>query len=110
MNPTASIVRQSCCCGGVNEKAAHTRRAGRTLGEAAGWVASSTLLILMPKCPACIAAYIAASTGLGVSVSSAGYARIALIAMGITSIMLLAMRRIRNVRRRRRATDVQPSG
>ena len=51
-------------------------RVSRGLGSAAG-------LALMPKCPACIAAYLALGTGVGISLSAAAHLRTAFMVAGI---------------------------
>jgi hypothetical protein len=56
--------------------------AGR-LGGLAGWLGSAAGLALMPKCPACIAAYMALGTGVGISLSAAAHLRTAFMVAGI---------------------------
>jgi len=70
-------------------------------GEIAGWIVPSAVLALLPKCPACVAAYVALATGLGISVSSATYVRGGLIALCAGSLAYLATRRIRQAFRLR---------
>ncbi|WP_367871464.1 hypothetical protein [Luteolibacter sp. Populi] len=60
--------------------------------EAASWLVPGSLLILMPKCPVCLAAYVAAATGLGLSVPAALGLRITLIVLCIVSLAFLAAR------------------
>jgi len=53
-----------------------------------GWILPATVLALMPKCPACVAAY-AAIIGVGLSFSAASYVRASLI--GFSAVLLCIM-------------------
>ena len=82
------------CCGVVDgdaEKRVPNRRRFRSM---AGWIVPSATLALIPKCPMCLAAYLAIGTGLGVSISTATYLRMALIVMCVASLLYLAGRKI----------------
>ncbi|MBW8682790.1 hypothetical protein [Chitinophaga rhizophila] len=48
------------------------------------------LLAIIPKCPFCLAAYLALGTGIGLSVTSARYLHISLLCAGIIPLSLLA--------------------
>ena len=70
------------CCRALRRELTPATRSGRSKGLADGIAAilSGVALMLMPKCPACLAAYLALGTGIGLSISSADGIRIALIA------------------------------
>jgi len=58
----------------------------------AQWLLPGTILALLPKCPMCIATYIALTTGIGVSVPAAVHLHGALILLCVTSLGFLALR------------------
>jgi hypothetical protein len=63
-------------------------------GDLAGWIVPATILALVPKCPACFAAYIAIGTGLGVSVTTATFLRALLILLCVGSLSFLVGRNL----------------
>jgi len=56
------------------------------------WIAPGAVLALMPKCPACLAAYIALGTGIGVSVPVADNLRLAVVALSSAVLGALVIR------------------
>jgi hypothetical protein len=89
------VTTHHCCGVGRAESARPTLR-GRCL-EAAGWAGPGIVLALLPKCPMCLAAYLAVGTGIGLSASTAGYVQYGLVAGCVGSIAVLAARRIRRI-------------
>ena len=57
--------------------------------EVAGGIVPSTILALIPKCPACLAAYIALWSGIGLSLSAAMYLRTSLLVLCVGLILFL---------------------
>ncbi len=92
------MIRSTCC-------QAPVRRSGLRSGilETTGWALPGALLVLMPKCPACVAGYIALATGVGISLTAAAYLRTGLIVACVGLLIVLAARQVRGLIRRRRA-------
>src|SRR4030095_370855 len=83
---------QSCCSATTG-----WRRHGI---EIAGWIGPGAAFALLPKCPACVAAYVALITGVGISVSAAAYLRTAMmIACGTALLYVAARRGMRMIKR-----------
>jgi hypothetical protein len=68
------------------------------------WLVPTTLLVLMPKCPLCVAAYVALLTGIGISAATARVIQILMLMFCVMSLtylvgrLLLRFGRIRQMR------------
>jgi hypothetical protein len=80
----------ACCTAAGNRKNAKWAAGAR---EAVAWAIPSAVLVLMPKCPACFAAYVALWTGLGLSFSTASWLRGALLLACMASFLFLLVKR-----------------
>ena len=69
--------------------------------EATGWIAPSLGLALLPKCPMCVAAYVAAVTGVGVSMPVAAGLRLGLVALCVGALAFAAARTAIKLRKSR---------
>ena len=72
--------------------------------DLAGWIVPGVIVALIPKCPACLGAYIAFWTGLGLSVAAAANMRVLLILVGMISLGFLAARQTRRLMARPHAS------
>lgn len=83
------------CC---REPAARDERRPSTalqrFHHAAKWGLPGALLVMMPKCPACLAAYVALFTGVGLSLSTAAHLRILVLSLCVAMLAVLTAKRI----------------
>jgi hypothetical protein len=64
----------------------------RRIASFGQWALPVSTLALMPKCPACLAAYVVFFSGIGLSLPTATAMRWALIALSIASLGYLLLR------------------
>lgn len=79
--------------------------------EIAGWILPAATLALLPKCPACVVAYVGLATGIGISLPAATHLRSMLVLVCLTSLGVIAATRLWNLvapkrRRRRLGADI----
>jgi len=80
------VSARGCCRPSPRGKA---RRAALGVG---GWLAPGALLALTPKCPMCLAAYVAVGTGLSIPLKVAASLRTGLLAIALASLAYSAWR------------------
>jgi hypothetical protein len=87
---------QPCCHAAGPDRRGDLRPAPRvrTGREIAGWLIPSATLVLLPKCPACLAMYLALFGGISLSVASASMLRISLLILCIAALLFLALKRL----------------
>lgn len=67
------------------------------------WALPITALALVPKCPACVAAYILLFTGIGLSIPTATTIRWAFIALCVATLIILLAKKTFSMLKQARA-------
>ena len=80
-----------CGCAGTGSP---SRRLARRLFRAAGCALPGVTVALLPKCPACLAAWLALSTGVGLSVTGAGILRTLLLVVSLAPLIFMSARTV----------------
>jgi hypothetical protein len=82
----------SACC-----DAAGRPTWARRVRETLAWFLPSAILVLVPKCPACLAAHVTLWTGLGLSLSTATYLRWVLLAVCATALLVVVSKHLNRI-------------
>lgn len=93
----ASPATACCAVAGHDHWGAYWQRALAGLP----WVVPGSVLALMPKCPVCVAGYVAVGTGLGISVPQAMALRGGVLAVCGVWLGWVVLRTVRGWLRRR---------
>ena len=90
-----AVVSPRRCCEAAGVTAGTQMTLTRRCCGVAGWVVPGAVLALLPKCPACVAAYVALATGVGISVTTATYLRGGAIVVCVAALLYAAARAVR---------------
>jgi hypothetical protein len=74
---------ERCCAGGPV-----WRRLVRRFSVAAGSILPGAALVLLPKCPMCLAVWLTAATGIGISEAGAVWGRGALVVFWMAGVAI----------------------
>ena len=100
------------CCRrkpGAEDEARPKKPWRRRVRGVSGWILPGALLALMPKCPMCLAAYVALGTGFTMSGSSAHMLMRMLTALCIGTLALCVVRRVVSCRHDKQTFTFQPT-
>lgn len=87
-----------CCCGvDARDPIGVSARAVRRCRDVVGWILPAAGLALLPKCPVCIAAYVALGTGVGISIPAAAHLRTLLAVLCAGSLSCLIATKVRRM-------------
>ncbi len=99
-----------CCCQrkpGAGDDGHQQKAWLRRARGVVGWILPGALLALMPKCPLCLAAYVALGTGFTMSCSSAHILMRTLTALCIGTLALCVVRRVVNCCQNKQTFNLQ---
>lgn len=95
MDRQSNQIKDCPCIGNTLVKSEKNISGSRRWRRILDWILPGMVLTLLPKCPVCIAAYVALITGFGISVSVASYLQIILFTACCSALLCLILSLIR---------------
>lgn len=89
-------MRNECCCHDQSAGTVEGRSKTRSARRAVEWIIPSVVLAAMPKCPVCLAAYVALLTGCGISLAAASIAWWSLATGCVAILVYLTLNAVRS--------------
>src|SRR3954469_23655981 len=83
-------ITAGCCRHDDGLTGAALRRLARRFSRAAASILPGAVLVFLPKCPLCVAAWLTAVTGIGVSAAGAAWLRAMFVVFLVTAMALAA--------------------
>ena len=83
------------CCTGEGP----SRPLARRLSGAAASVLPGAVLVLLPKCPLCLAAWLTVATGIGISAAAVAWVRGLIVVFWVAAVALVVAWKIRHLLR-----------
>jgi hypothetical protein len=87
-----------CCCVETNRATPSPARWRTGLGRLLEWGLPVATLALVPKCPACVAAWVLVATGMGISFSAATGLRWGVMGVAVAALSWAGHRAVRRLR------------
>jgi hypothetical protein len=97
------------CCAVPGRGSFVSGRGGTCAKGAAKWGTPALILLLLPKCPMCVAAYVAMFTGIGLSIEAATWLRGSTLAVCLLMLTVLVTRILRGHLLQRLLREVPPA-
>ena len=106
-NPTGATTNQTALVRPINQqpldlsmnpsgcwcKDSRLRTFPRRCANVLGWIIPGVIMAMLPKCPMCLAAYIAIWSGVGISLSAATHLRMSLLVLSVGLALFMAARK-----------------
>lgn len=89
---STGVKTRRCCHASTQDKDQQPAWPWQRGGLIVGWMLPSATLVLLPKCPVCVAMYVALWSGVGISVESAAHLRTGLLVLCVAALLGMALK------------------